>query len=156
MTVPSRDPNLKIKLIISQLALVVLAPVWILKVNHYFFFPMMSVFGSPTLIPTLGQAEIYLNGGVSLLRTVGNLALFGVFFLQHIVMASMKFKIWSGRRWGNFHVYERIIYNLISSILLILVLQFQSPQNYILFTLSLYVCLPLFLFGLTFFILANL
>jgi hypothetical protein len=42
---------LNIRLIIFQLIVLILAPIWILQLIHYFTFPMTFLFESPSLIP---------------------------------------------------------------------------------------------------------
>ena len=49
ITIPKSPLN--IRLIIFQLIVLILAPIWILQLTHYFTFPMPFLFESPSLIP---------------------------------------------------------------------------------------------------------
>ena len=57
-------------------------------------------------------------------------------------MAKIKFKIIASKKWPNFPVYEKLIYNLASSIVLILVLDYQQPQTILLFGLPSFISYP--------------
>jgi hypothetical protein len=48
-------PNspLNIKIIALEIFLVILAPIWILKLFHYFVLPMPFIYNSSSVIPTL-------------------------------------------------------------------------------------------------------
>lgn len=70
-------------------------------------------------------------------------------------MAKIKFKVIASNKWPNFPVYERLIYNLASSIVLILVLDYQQPQPIILFALPSFISYPLAFLGTGLFIMAN-
>jgi hypothetical protein len=71
-------------------------------------------------------------------------------------MARLNFKIQCQNIWPNFPIYERLIYNFTSSLLILLVLEYQSPQKYYFFTLPLWICIPLTIMGLFFMIDSNL
>jgi len=58
-------------------------------------------------------------------------------------MAKLSYKIRCSNLWSMFPTYERLIYNIVSSILLIIILEYQEPQNYIVFTMPFWISLPL-------------
>lgn len=147
---------LNLRLILLQMLVLVLAPLWILKLTHYFTFPLPQLFSSPTLIPQPPYQTLTSLSEIDLMITIWNLSLFGLFFLQHILMARLAFKTLLSSIWYMFPTYERHIYNLTSSFLLLIVLEYQQPQNYLLFTLPSWICLPLSITGLFFFVDANL
>lgn len=62
-------------------------------------------------------------------------------------MAALKWKIASTKLWPMYQKYERLFYNITSSLLLYTVLEYQQPNTLILFTLPKWLCLPLALFG---------
>ena len=78
-----------------------------------------------------------------------------MFYVQHILMAKIKFKVIASNKWPNFPVYERLIYNLMSSIVLIFVIEYQQPQSFLLFTLPSFISYPLALLGTGLFVMAN-
>lgn len=70
-------------------------------------------------------------------------------------MAKLKFKIQASKSWPNFPVYERLIYNISSAILLIIVIDLQQPQSIPVFTLPSIICYPIALMGTALFMTAN-
>lgn len=56
-----------------------------------------------------------------------NASLFGLFFLQHICMALLKFKVGMKKLWPKYALYERFIYNTVSCLLYLLVLYLSRP-----------------------------
>ena len=149
--------SLNIRLIAVQLIVLALAPVWVLKLVHYFSYPTPVLFQSSSLIPQLQYHKQTLQSfnDVDFSHTLANVLLFALFFLQHILMARLNFKIQCQKIWPNFPVYERHIYNFVSSLLILLVLEYQSPQNYVVFTLPLWVCIPFTILGLFFMVDSN-
>jgi hypothetical protein len=73
--------------------------------------------------------------------------MFGVFFLQHFVMAGLRWKIAASKLWPMYSAYERLFYNIISALLLITVLEYQQPNTSVLFTLPRWFCMFLALIG---------
>ena len=70
------------------------------------------------------------------------------FCLQHIVMATLKYKVNWVRKWKYFALYDRYIFNVVSGIVLILVVINMKPSNIHLFTIPQWICLPLSIMGL--------
>ena len=70
-------------------------------------------------------------------------------------MAKIKFKVIASNKWLNFPMYERIIYNLMSSILLIFVIEYQQPQPILLYIIPSFISYSLAMLGTGLFVMAN-
>ncbi len=81
---------------------------------------------------------------------------FLVFWVQHIIMASFKWKTFLTNLFPAYPFYERLFYNIISSILVFWVIDIQIPQNYILFELPWFTCVPLGVLGFWLYVDSNL
>jgi hypothetical protein len=44
-------PILRAKLLILQIILIILSPIWILAVAHYLIYPLPYLFSSPSVVP---------------------------------------------------------------------------------------------------------
>ena len=149
-------PSVNLRIIVLQLLIILLGPIWFLKLAHYFQMPLPSLFNSPSAIPHEGQPSQDSWSQVNWMNSVWNVLLFSIFFVQHILMSGFKWKLRTSNLWSMYPTYERLFYNIISSLLLIFILEFQKPNTLVLFTLPLAVCLPLSLIGFGLFIGSNL
>jgi len=71
-------------------------------------------------------------------------------------MASFKFKTFWTKLFPAFPFYERLFYNVISSILIFYIMDIQNPQNYVVFKLPWFVCVPIALIGFALYVDSNL
>jgi hypothetical protein len=78
------------------------------------------------------------------------------FWIQHIVMSSFKWKSFIIKFWPLYLFYERLIYNIASSIFIYYALDAQVPQNYVIFAIPWAVCIPLTVIGLWLYLDSNL
>lgn len=149
-------PSVNLRIIVLQLLIILLFPVWFFKLAHYFQMPLPSLFSSPSAIPHEGQSSQDSWSQVNWINSVWNILLFSIFFVQHIIMSGFKWKLRTSNLWSMYPTYERLFYNIISSLLLIFILEYQKPNTLVLFTLPLAVCMPLSLIGFGLFIGSNL
>ena len=77
------------------------------------------------------------------------------FWFQHIVMATIKYKVSWVKHWKYFALYDRYIYNTMSGMVLIVVLCCMKPSYHYLFTIPTWICAPLIVVGIYFFVAAN-
>ena len=77
------------------------------------------------------------------------------FWAQHIIMATLKYKVNWVSKWNYFALYDRYIYNVTSGMILILIIANMKPSNIYLFTIPRYICFPLALLGILSFLAAN-
>lgn len=101
----------------------------------------------PTEFSVLGTANV-MKGGFFKLddylgrkvttteKVVFNLLLYVPFFVQHLVMARMWFKEAMQRRWRNYVFYERLLFNLVSSILCFFMFQLYQADDRVLFEID--------------------
>jgi hypothetical protein len=93
---------------------------------------------------------------INVFQTVLNMSAFLLFWVQHIIMASFKFKTFFTSRWPAFLFYERLFYNVISSILIFYSLDIQVPQNVVIFSLPWPLTLPIAIIGFYLYVDSNL
>lgn len=78
---------------------------------------------------------------------VKNVSLYLLFWVQHIGMATLLFKKSWFKRWNNFVLYERYIYNIASAFTIWLIFTYLEPSNIYLFTVPDWIHLPLKIIG---------
>lgn len=103
---------------------------------HFTFKPIPSLFQSPSLLQSPYTTPAYLY----------NACLYLLFFVQHVIMALLIFKIRLSQIWAKFPLYERYIYNTVSSVLYILILYYARPisaDSDILFTTPFWLNAPI-------------
>jgi hypothetical protein len=88
-------------------------------------------------------------------KTVVNCFWLLLFWVPHIVMATLGWKKFIINIWPNYLFFDRLIFNITSSALLYYVLDIQEPQNYVLFTIPIYITIPLTIIGFYFYVDSN-
>ncbi len=96
---------LKGSLFLLELVVLLTTPLWLLMIAHYIFIPMPILFDSPSLVPTTKYPLLTFLSQIDLMVTLRNVFLMSLFFLQHIVMATLKFKILNKEIWKKFPFY---------------------------------------------------
>ena len=69
------------------------------------------------------------------------------FCIQHIVMATLKYKVNWIKKWKYFALYDRYIFNVVSGIVLILIVINMKPSRIVLFIIPSWICVPLAILG---------
>lgn len=77
-----------------------------LMITHYTFMPMPGLFSTPSLLASPYHHPSYLF----------NALLYASFFVQHVCMALIVFKMGLQGLWVRYPLYERYIYNITSSL----------------------------------------
>ena len=77
-----------------------------------------------------------------------------MFWIQHIIMATLKYKIAWFRNWYYFPLYDRYIYNIASGLCLWFLFANVKVTYSYLFTIPAWICIPVSLFGMFLFIIA--
>ena len=88
-----------------------------LKLVHYNAIPLPQVFSSPSLMQSMHLTPSYTY----------NFILYLSFYFQHMIMATIIFKISLWRFIPNYPLYERYIYNILSSWLYLLIFEVAKP-----------------------------
>ena len=86
---------------------------------------------------------------------VWNASLILAFWGQHILMATLKYKVNWVNKWNYFALYDRYMYNVLSGIFLLITIGNMKPSYIHLFTIPRWICFPLTLIGVFFFVSAN-
>lgn len=86
----------------------------------------------PSMLTSSSTETHYLKNG----------ALYLLFWLQHVAMATLKYKINWQSQFKHFVLYDRYIYNIASGLTLWFVFSQLEPSNIYLFTIPNWVCLP--------------
>ena len=81
-----------------------------------------------------------------------NTLLYLLFWAQHILMATLTYKVTWFTKWRYFALYDRYLYNISSGLILFLMLHNLQPTYDLLFTIPTYICLPFTFLGLYFII----
>lgn len=103
---------------------------------HYTFMPMPAIFAGPSLLSSPYKDPSYLF----------NAALYASFFVQHVVMAMIIFKVKLERLYPRYPLYERFIYNMASSVAEIVILASARPvsdHSTLVFTTPMYFNAPI-------------
>lgn len=96
----------------------VLFILFLFKMIHYSFYPLRSLFPtSPSLLFSFEREPHYLYNGI----------LYSLFFVQHVVMASSSLKKTVISFIHNYYLYERYVYNIMSSWSYLLILDYARP-----------------------------
>ena len=95
----------RIHLIGLQAFIMFLLPFWLLKLAHYFFIPLPYMFHSPSMIPSEITYRIDRWDEVNFYQTALNISTFLIFWVQHIIMASLAFKKFFTKIWWPFPFY---------------------------------------------------
>lgn len=142
-----------ITLIVLQIVLFVVA---LSVLNHYYTLPMpgMEVFPTmavpssdpPVDIEALSTPPVDIKTPET--HYIWNVSLYFVFWAQHILMATLKYKL----KWLSsskyFPLYDRYIYNVASGITILAMVYNLKPTHIpILYTIPAYICIPLSLLG---------
>ena len=85
--------------------------------NYFAYIPLPHFISGPTLLVSPFTKPSYLYNGL----------MYTLFFVQHILMALVIFKIKGQRIWNKFPLYERYIYNIVSGLVLIWVYSNVRP-----------------------------
>lgn len=112
---------------------------------HYLGFPVPGV-SYPTLF-TAGESETHY---------IYNVCLYLLFLVQHILMATLKYKTYWYSKSEYFALYDRYLYNLLSGLILWFIFANVKPSYHHLFTLPQLVCYPLKLIGFGLFVITSL
>lgn len=76
-----------------------------------------------------------------------NFSLYFLFWAQHIVMATLKYKNAWLKKWDYFPLYQRYIYNVLSGLCLWFIFANVKPSYGYIFSIPLWICIPLILLG---------
>lgn len=92
---------------------------FLIMMLHYTLYPLPKLFSTPSLLlsPYMKTSYIY------------NAFLYSLFFVQHVVMALIMFKVFLKEIWIKYPLYERYIYNLLSSLTEILIFTYAKPVS---------------------------
>lgn len=85
--------------------------------NYFSYIPLPHLISGPTLLVSPFTKPSYLYNGL----------MYTLFFVQHILMALVIFKIKGQMIWKKFPLYERYIYNIVSGLVLIWVYSNVRP-----------------------------
>lgn len=101
---------------------------------HYVIFPMPSIFSADSLVSSSNKVTHYLYNGI----------LYSLFFVQHVGMALIAFKLKLKQTWAKYPLYERYFYNIASAICEIYIFHLAKPvSNVPVFTTPQYINLLL-------------
>ena len=103
------------------------------------FFPTeISIFGSANIMKGgFFKLDNYLGRKVTPSeKLVFNLLLYIPFFIQHLTMARIWFKVAMQRMWRNYVFYERLLFNLVASIITFTMFQFYQPDEKVVFEID--------------------
>jgi hypothetical protein len=128
------------------------AAVALIVAQYVLFFIGLGLFYHYAVIPIPGvDYPSMINSTSSETHYTHNLCLYLLFWAQHILMATLKFKVSLYGISPYFSLYERYIYNILSGIGLWYIVAKLQPSYIYLFTIPLWVCIPLGLAGLYFY-----
>ena len=91
----------------------------------------------PSMISTRNTQTHYLP----------NILLYLLFWAQHIIMATLKYKLAWMKCSKYFSLYDRYIYNIASAVCLWLICAFARPSFHLVFTIPLWVCIVFLVIG---------
>lgn len=92
---------------------------FMLMMLHYSLYPLPTIFSTPSLLlsPYIKTSYLY------------NTLLYSSFFVQHIVMALIIFKVSLKNIWRKYPLYERYFYNIVSSLTEIIIFIYAKPVS---------------------------
>lgn len=99
-------------------------------------------------IPLINYPSL-LNDKISETHYAKNILLYIVFWIQHIIMATITYKITWFRRYKYFALYDRYIYNISASLTLWYVFNNLQPSYDLIYIIPTFICLPFNIVGLT-------
>ena len=92
-------------------------------------------------IPFINYPSL-LNEGISETHYAKNILLYILFWIQHIIMATITFKITWFIRYKYFALYDRYIYNISASLALWYVFSNLQPSYHLICIIPIWVCVP--------------
>lgn len=111
-----------------------------LLLSHFAFLPLPFLFNSPSLVDPIKTEETYY---------IQNGCIYTIFWLQHILMATLRYKLaWTKTiRW--FPLYDRYFYNIASAVALLVIINSVQPCHELVFELPISACIVLAIGGVT-------
>ena len=112
--------------------------IWGILLLFNYFVLNIPFLPSPSMVSTKNIHTHYLT----------NILLYLLFWSQHIIMATLKYKLLWASCWNNFALYDRYIYNMMSGICLWIMCWFARPSFILIFTIPIWICIPFILIGI--------
>lgn len=81
-------------------------------------------------------------------RYLKNICLYSLFWVQHIGMATVEYKLACYKRYSYFVLYDRYLYNISSGLILWAIFSSVEPSYDYIFTIPLWICFPICILGL--------
>ena len=79
---------------------------------------------------------------------IWNMSLYTMFAVQHIVMATINYKLSLTKIWKHYALYERYIFNIASGVALWIIFAMVRPSNHVLFVIPDSIIMPMSIIGL--------